>query len=538
MSAPHTRPSPVDEPHTAPDAVVRALLALGLLLTVAAAYVLSAPGRIDIIDGQYRYEVARNLVLEGRPVLKDPEIRGGGARAPDGTYYAFYGAPASMLGAPLVWIGLSLGAHDDEELARSLFSFVSALLGAGAVAILLVCFLDLGLSPPAAIASSAVFGFATLAWPVATSSFDQSQHAFFALLSVWLCGRASTTGRILPGVGGGVAAGVLFLYQEAYLVVIPFLALAILDGARRPGRAELQRVAAFVAGVVPGVLASLAYNAWRFGSVLRTGKGEVDLVPTFGNPIVGFVSLVASPGKSIVLFAPPVLLAAFGFAELHRRRPWLARAVGGASAAHVLLVSSLAFFGGDWAWGPRYVVPLLGLWALAAPYGARRLGRRATTALILAGLVVQLLALSLDHQRFFFERNLHPWFWAYDRWVYFKPDRSQLLARPAELAAALREGVPETAVRFAPGPHANATTYALFGPDRFKRAASDRWMRGYRLFYLPRPWPLWMRHEPAGRPFSPGRPVVALSAAAALGLVLIAAGIHRDRRSRVCTGRA
>src|SRR5271157_3599776 len=49
-------------------------IASGIFLLVLAIYVLSSPGRIDIIDGQARYDVAYNWLLEGRPVLRDPWI--------------------------------------------------------------------------------------------------------------------------------------------------------------------------------------------------------------------------------------------------------------------------------------------------------------------------------------------------------------------------------------------------------------------------------------------------------------------------------
>src|SRR5262245_53406776 len=50
------------------------LALLGLFLTVFAGLALSGPGRIDIIDGQARYEVARSLVEHGDVVVRDPDL--------------------------------------------------------------------------------------------------------------------------------------------------------------------------------------------------------------------------------------------------------------------------------------------------------------------------------------------------------------------------------------------------------------------------------------------------------------------------------
>ena len=56
--------------------MVRWWMALaGLFLSVFAVVALSGPGRIDIIDGRVRYEVARSLVDHGDVDIQDPRIR-------------------------------------------------------------------------------------------------------------------------------------------------------------------------------------------------------------------------------------------------------------------------------------------------------------------------------------------------------------------------------------------------------------------------------------------------------------------------------
>jgi hypothetical protein len=132
------------------------------------------------------------------------------------------------------------------------------------------------------------------------------------------------------------------------------------------------------------------------------------------------------------------------------------------------------------------------------------------------GLFVQLMAVSLDHQRFYFEHNLPPHFWAYDPWFYFK--NSQLLSRPLELDETLRSGLPPEAVRFSPTPHSQLT-YAPFGPPRPQLGAA--WVRQFQVFYLPRPWPLWMASmDPASRPVD----VASLTATCAV-LMLFGTGL-------------
>src|SRR5205807_7840922 len=185
-----------------------------------------------------------------------------------------------------------------------------------------------------------------------------------------------------------------------------------------------------------GVGLFFAFNECRFGTPLILGKyGQQDPLqpPTWGNPVLGFLGLAFSPGKGILWFSPPLILAFLGARGLFRRAPALTLTVAGVSLCHLLVIIHLAFFGGDLCWGPRYLIPVMPLWALAFPFAAARLRhpRRLMVPLAFAGLFVQLLGISVETQRFFYERNLPASYWAFDPWLYFKD--SQLIARPFEI---------------------------------------------------------------------------------------------------------
>jgi hypothetical protein len=104
------------------------------------------------------------------------------------------------------------------------------------------------------------------------------------------------------------------------------------------------------------------------------------------------------------------------------------------------------------------------------------------------GLIVQCLALSVEHQRFFFERGLPDFFWAKDPWFYFK--HSALAARPGETLSLLK-GLPPGATVF--NTDDNPPTYTTLGPPRgLPRSRAPQWMQHFIVFYVPRPWPAWM----------------------------------------------
>ncbi len=121
-------------------------------------------------------------------------------------------------------------------------------------------------------------------------------------------------------------------------------------------------------------------------------------VTGFETPLrVGLFGFLFSPGKSIFLFAPPVLLALWGLPALWRRDRGLA------TIATMGLPLALGFYArytqweGGYCFGPRYLVPALVLLALAlgpALADAGQNARAVALVLFVAGLAVQALGLA------------------------------------------------------------------------------------------------------------------------------------------------
>lgn len=507
----------------------RALSTLGLFLGLLGSYLLTSPGRIDFIDGQHRYEVARSWLDVGEPLIQDPALRRLGVVGNPGTgkAYSYYNAAPSITPMPLMAASRWLPGHTPDR-DRLAFSLTAPLFGALVAALLMVAYGMLGVGLSTAIGCALVFALATSWWPGSVTTFDQNQHAFFLLASLLLAWHAGRRQSTPIAALAGVTGGLLILYQETYALLLPAIALAVFaprgegttSGAslRTLGvdRHAVVRYVAFGTACCFGLGLLLAYNCWRFDSLVLPNRYQI---PWPGNGLAGALSLAFSPGRSVFLFSPPLLLLTVGARPLWARAPVLAVAAGLMSVVHFVLVSNLAFFAGEWAWGPRYLLVLLPLAALGLPSAIARLhARRFIVAVVVGlGVAVQLMAVSLDHQRFYFERNLPPEFWAHEAWFYFKD--SQLLARPSELAETLRTGVPREAVLFSPAPY-REVTYAPFGPARPELGAA--WVRRFQVFYLPRPWPFWMSSlDPPRRPVDPAPLVAACSALVVLGVGLV-----------------
>src|SRR5262249_4755280 len=112
----------------------------------------------------------------------------------------------------------------------------------------------------------------------------------------------------------------------------------------------------------------------------------------------------------------------------------------------------LTFFAGDPTWGPRYLTPVFGVLWLFAPAGAACLWPGFRNFLLGAGVLVQLLGLSVDPHRLYVRRHLTAAFY-YDLspWLYADSAVSHLLNRPREIAEVLSPDRPTSAV-FTPAP--------------------------------------------------------------------------------------
>ena len=452
--------------------------AAGVALIAGAALLWLAPGRLDSIDGQLRYEVSKNLLWHGSPDLRDPALPGMIAGAVRRSSYAL---GPSLAGLPLVWLGFLLGG---ELEAQFLFSLTTPLFGAVLAGLLVLSYRRLGLTPKQSAAWALLSVLATSVLPTTLSIFDQVQEAVWLLAATLTLMRAKRTSDF---AFAGLCAGLIVFWQTGYIVLIPGFALALVPFKALRDRDEWRRTLPFWVGLAIGPLLAALYNYYRFDDVAQIASSGGP--PRLANPLVGLAVLLISPGKSILLYCPAVLLGLIGIAEFSRRSPLAARFAYVAMITQLLFVSSLLFCAGDWAWGPRYLTVTLPLLMLAAPFGAARLAKSAVITLLVLSASVQLLGIAIDHHRFFFDRNLEPQFWT-DRSFYFH--ESALFARPGEIAESFSKSFTQPKALF-PSPYPELPTYTTFGPPQRLLHVSHLWQEQYPGLYWPRPWPLWSR---------------------------------------------
>lgn len=523
LSAEASRP----EPAFAPVWTNSRWLACAALLWLGctATYFLTAPGRIDIIDGAIRYDVTESLLERGAPVVRNQYYFAVPGR--DGRRYAFYQLGASVTALPFVMLGERLG-NGSLESKQFAFSLTSVPFAAGIISLLFLIYGRLGCSLPQAVTWSLVVAFCTILWPYAGSSFDVVLQAFWLTLAVWASIEAMDGKSYRWAVLSAGAFAMLINIQEMYLV----LGACVLTGSSLTyrtvwNRLKLPTVHVIFLGMFVGLVLVLAYNTLRFGNPSMTGRGSVPH-PLLGNPLVGFAGLTISPAKSVFLYSPPLVLALLGLRRLMSRVPDRFAPVVACLILHVGLISFLKFWAGEWAWGPRYLVASLPLACIGLPYGWSSRKRPWRVSLMCgAGFVVQLLAVSVDHQRYYVERGLEPFFWMDESTMYTD---SPLAARPAELIAVLEGRGREHVRALVPGPRPISMTSTIFGPPLFLVSDTREWMHRYLVFLVPRPWTLWSRFLPDAQRPGPTSAMAVSGSAIAMASFGALAGLIQLRR--------
>ena len=226
--------------------------------------------------------------------------------------------------------------------------------------------------------------------------------AFYATFLAWLA-RPNPRRALIFGLAAGalVNTKVIFLLALPGAVAIAAAVLVRASGWRTGGRRFLRHAGSALLGALPGIVLLFGYNYARTHTWFGTGYQSEQLNGReFGElTTVGVFGLFFSPGKSVFLYSPPLIVAALALRRALGSRPWLWFAALCATAGPVVLFyGRFTFWHGDWCWGPRYLLFLIppALVPVVFLYDDLRLRHRAlaqwaAVAIFATGFVVQVL---------------------------------------------------------------------------------------------------------------------------------------------------
>lgn len=369
------------------DGSARRRFFLSLLAVVLPLTLLGYRGVIDSGDGMQRYQGAVALLRgAGYTISADA-----GARRP-----LKYGPAQSALALPLIIQARILAPlllrattfppdwYESlyENITQGGFMLLTPLVTA-ATALLLASTLQLlGAAPPRAWWLVLLWLCATPALVYANLAFDEPLQALLLLAGA----HAALRGR---GATSALWFGLALFTRLSALVFLP-VGFILLDRAWLALTPARRRFIVAAAGMLVG---QMAYLRVQFGAWLTTGYGGEGFTTPPGEGLHG---LLLAPGKSIFLFAPPLLLAVALLPRVWRTRREMAAAVLYALVVFLLLFAAWWDWSGDTCWGPRFVVALLPF--LLLPLAVAPVPARWLIGLGLAGLLVNMPALLVPYQ--------------------------------------------------------------------------------------------------------------------------------------------
>ena len=370
---------------------VHTRLLLGTFVLSAALYLASTGRTRPWGDGFWQARQAAHLSV-GRLDM-DPPPPGKGrfrVRGKDGRWYLPFSLGAALSHAPGNALATLVLQPQHNDLGWAITHRVSSTLwGAATVTLLLLFLLQLGAPPGQAFAASLAMGLCTQLWVYAHSDFSECFQAFCVLFGVWTLWRAAdspTRGRALLV---GLAAGLLVVAKMVYLPILAFGGLW-LCWRLRDRRPDLARACAWaLLPFAPLAAAELAWNWIRSGHLLQTARRFDHFTgPLDGDLLVGLFGLLASPGKSVFLFSPLLVLVLFGVRDFWRRDRGLAVLVSGVVGLFVLIHAKYIFWHGAWSFGPRFLTAVVPVACLAIPVAAFTFARRLRAAALVLVLVL------------------------------------------------------------------------------------------------------------------------------------------------------
>lgn len=373
-----------------------------VLIVAGLVYGLTLGGGLTTTDARYILDVSRNIVEHGSvalsPELSDRESN----RGVDGRYYSQYGLGHSIYGIPFYLAGRSIDrvagsrVGRPQAFAKATFGLGSAVAAAASVALCFLFAWQLTGNGRAALYAALAAGFGSPLWPYSGFGFNATLATLAlvgACLTAWI---GATHNRAGAMVTAGLLLGFGWLTRhEQVLAVLPVGAFLLLQHRGRPRRL-LRDVALLSPGLLGAAVLLAIYNRTRFGSPVEFGYA-----PEFS--LAGFWGFTLSPGGSLVLYAPIVLVALAGLWLMWRERA-LAPVVlvGGQFVLFFVFFASLDDWPGGRAYGPRYLVPAVALVCVvtsAVHVRASAGWRRILLAALVVSSVLQLPGVLVDYSR-------------------------------------------------------------------------------------------------------------------------------------------
>jgi len=382
-------------------------------------YLLTMGGHLYSADNEIKGLIAESIIERHSVAL--PELRMVYmVPGRDGLSYSNFPLGSSLTMIPFYMIG-DLTADWFPQIPRSIvleffFSTINSIMTAASCTVFFLICLQLKYSIRTATATALIYGFSTIAWPYAKTTWSEPQATLCVLAAFYFILRFREHNGLkwLVLSGACLGYGITTKHEMGlYTFLLSGLLLLYLWQADR----KYHRM--FMAGLACGIplalfgLLNLYYNFLRFEDWFAFGHYQTvqqqmeQTAPFFDSMegfIVGIYQHLFSTGKGILIYSPPMLMFYWAIKKFKGSHP---------VEAWFCLAAPVVFFiaaGTSWqmtfmAWGERYfvsltpflILPLAALLEDLIEQGSTYM-KRSMITLVAIGVCIQILGVSVNFQ--------------------------------------------------------------------------------------------------------------------------------------------
>lgn len=380
------------------DRLAGILIGLAVLLV----YLLSSGGDFFITDGEVEFLSIQALV-DGRTLsipayAHFPQLKLGRY----GQQYSQYGFGMTLVGLPFYLFGIML-AHLIPGSNRYLLTRLTvSTLPAVCAALAVTAFFFISRayhSRGRSVCLALILGLATILWPYSRVLFPEALLSACITWAVFLAIYASEASGGLTAVISGSLLGLAFMTRPSAITYLPGTLWLMLQRRDRRSRGRVLIILGLCFMVF--LLAQLAINFLKFGNPFYFGYSNPE--ERFGkSTLTGIYGLLLSSGRSVFLYSPLTLLALGGWPHFIRR--FRSDAIGFIllSTMPTLFFSTWSVWYGGWAWGNRYLVPIVPFLLLPLPFLWNRVGTILCSVLLaFTGCGINFLGVAVDTNEYY-----------------------------------------------------------------------------------------------------------------------------------------
>lgn len=367
------------------------------MLLCTAIFVFTAPGRITYPDDEIVFQTTQSLVdRHSLAITGIPKRTGERPDRPNGTFgwgpgdpdrhaegirYGFFGHGLSVVATPMYALAKATAPkvppkwryairsdlftfHTrglEADWTRMIVSLTNCLLTPLGAVLLGLWLLELGHRRQTAVGLALIYALATTAWPYSGTLLSEPLTVAVLLGAGLGIARFRRTGSRwalwIAAALTGLSVHVHLLNLLAIPCLLGYAIAPFVDLDARTFTGDRKTWAIALALGAAG-LALLGFGQWwRFGSPFETGRFD-----SYGHwvwPWEGIVTMAIAPGRSLLIYSPPVIAGLVAWPALRRRDPQLAWFLVALVATRWVFVACRSDWHGGWGIGPRYLIPLV-----------------------------------------------------------------------------------------------------------------------------------------------------------------------------------